>query len=166
MRGGRVLSMRREPLMMNVLPNSPWIKRKLTRAESARINGAKSRGPVSAEGKSRSAQNGLRHGLTASRFVLLPNEDVQGYRALHRSVFRQLRPADATEASIANRVVRCIWLQRRVERIEQDSELLSRYGQRIYRYEASLRRQYCKALEDLAAHRQKRRSHLAAILFT
>jgi len=44
-------------------------------SESARINGAKSHGPISAEGKEKSSRNSLRHGCTASRTLLLACED-------------------------------------------------------------------------------------------
>jgi hypothetical protein len=45
------------------------------RAEASRRNGAKSRGPKTAEGKARSAQNALKHGFRAQKYVVLPEED-------------------------------------------------------------------------------------------
>src|SRR5204863_7386378 len=44
-------------------------------SESARINGAKSHGPKSAEGKKKSSRNSLRHGCTAGHTILLACED-------------------------------------------------------------------------------------------
>jgi hypothetical protein len=45
------------------------------RAEASRRNGARSRGPKTPEGKARSAQNALKHGLRAQKYVVLPEED-------------------------------------------------------------------------------------------
>ena len=51
------------------------------RAEASRTNGAKSRGPKTPEGKARSAQNALRHGMRAEKHVVLP-EDAAEFGAL------------------------------------------------------------------------------------
>src|SRR6266446_3719055 len=62
-------------------------------SESARINGAKSHGPKSAEGKEKSSRNSLRHGCTAHHSLLLACEDRgeldkmrDKYNAMHKPV--------------------------------------------------------------------------------
>jgi len=49
-------------------------KSKLTRAEAARQNGARSQGPKSADGKARSSQNARKHGLSAKPLLVSPDE--------------------------------------------------------------------------------------------
>src|SRR3954451_16157885 len=54
------------------LPDRPDLPRKPSRAEAARTNGARSRGPVTADGKARSSRNALAHGLRARSLTPVP----------------------------------------------------------------------------------------------
>ena len=61
------------------------------RAEASRRNGARSRGPVSAAGKARSAQNAIRHGLRA-RSVLLADESAGDFAGFAAALRAELAP--------------------------------------------------------------------------
>ena len=65
----------------------------LDRAERARRNGARSRGPVTAMGKARSARNALKHGLTARHGVVLDGEDAPAFQAMAERLLADLAPA-------------------------------------------------------------------------
>ena len=60
------------------------------RAAASRRNGAKSRGPKSPEGKARSAQNALKHGMRAHKYVVLPQEDAAAFAALENAILAEL----------------------------------------------------------------------------
>ena len=63
-----------------------------TRAEIARENGAKSRGPISVEGKARSSQNSLSHSLTATQVVCTSPDDQERFNAMHESYIQIWKP--------------------------------------------------------------------------
>ena len=64
-----------------------------TRAAASRRNGAKSRGPKTTEGKARSAQNALRHGMRAVKHIVLPDEDAVEFAQLQTALFEDLGPS-------------------------------------------------------------------------
>jgi hypothetical protein len=72
------------------------------RAQASRINGAKSRGPTTPEGKARSSQNALKHGLCAERFAVVGDEDAQAFAALEG----ELAPDGTLQRLLAGRIAR------------------------------------------------------------
>jgi len=94
------------------------------RAEASRRNGAKSRGPKTAEGKARSAQNALKHGLRAQKHIVLTGEDATEFAELEAALIEELAPEGALQAALAQRVVSAVWRLSRAERLE--AELFAR----------------------------------------
>jgi hypothetical protein len=90
------------------------------RAEASRQNGAKSRGPKSPEGKARSAQNALKHGLRAQKYVVLPEEDAAEFAELEAAMIAELAPVGALQTVLARRVAVAAWRLARADRIETE----------------------------------------------
>jgi hypothetical protein len=88
------------------------------RAEASRRNGAKSRGPKTPEGKARSAQNALRHGMRAQRYVVLPDEDAVEFAELQAALIEELAPVGALQTVLARQVPVAAWRLARADRIE------------------------------------------------
>jgi hypothetical protein len=88
------------------------------RAEASRRNGAKSCGPKTPDGKARSAQNALKHGLCAPKFVVVGDEDPQEFAALEAALIEELAPDGPLQSVLAARVARAVWRLERAERIE------------------------------------------------
>jgi hypothetical protein len=101
------------------------------RAEASRRNGARSRGPRTVEGKARSAQNALKHGLRAEKFVLLDDEDAKQFEAMEEALAADLAPVGALQRLLARRLVAAAWRLERADRIE--SELFALQAERSER---------------------------------
>jgi hypothetical protein len=88
-----------------------------SKSDAARANGAKSRGPITHEGKARSSQNALKHGLTAS-FCVLPGESEQDFETLLEAHRTQHQPATALEEELVRNLAVARWRLARVAAIE------------------------------------------------
>ena len=89
----------------------------ISKSETARINGAKSRGPITEEGRARSSRNSLRHGFTA-KAVVLAAESRPEYQALLDSFLDRFQPADAVEQELVEAMAAARWRLRRLRAIE------------------------------------------------
>ncbi|QOV89720.1 hypothetical protein [Humisphaera borealis] len=88
-----------------------------SRAEQARINGARSRGPVTPAGKAASSQNALKHGLCA-RGVLIPGEDPAIYQAFVDDFIVELNAVGSLQVTLAERAAELAWKLKRVPVLE------------------------------------------------
>jgi len=89
----------------------------MTQAEASRINGAKSHGPVTDEGKAASGQNSRTHGLSGGP-VVLPHESQTEYDALRASFLKRFRPADEIELDLVQEMLDSRWRLRRISAME------------------------------------------------
>jgi hypothetical protein len=69
------------------------------RAAASRKNGARSRGPKTAEGKARSARNALKHGLRAEKYMVLLDEDWGEFAKLETALVAELAPESALQSA-------------------------------------------------------------------
>jgi hypothetical protein len=153
------------------------------RSETARRNGARSRGPITEEGKRRASQNALKHGMY-SPDVLLPNESETELNQLRDEYFAEFSPVGPAERHEVETMTVAEWRIRRFRSMETArlrnemkevprklSDCISavalardvnRVGpggvQAIYKFEPACQRDYDRALRrlfDLQKHRNE-----------
>jgi hypothetical protein len=88
--------------------------------EANRRNATKSTGPKTPEGKERSSQNGLTHGLTSKKCPILPGENEQEYWELQAALVRDLKPRGAMQREMVEDIVQTRWKIRRVPAMEAE----------------------------------------------
>jgi hypothetical protein len=89
------------------------------KSESSRINGAKSRGPITAEGREKSSRNALKHGFTAdNETILLDCEDPAQYNEFVVKLRRIHEPATPAEEDVFEEMVVARWRLRRMRTVE------------------------------------------------
>src|SRR5215472_17922004 len=148
----------------------------LRKVESARRNGAQSRGPVTPEGKSRSAQNAIRHGLLA-KCVVLSMEKHANFELLLQQYMDKFQPRDGVEIGAIEEMAASYWRLHRAFAMERqlfeaalenspDGDDLEKLGniwnqladssrlQSLHRYQSMLHRMHQRALNSLYKMRE------------
>ena len=85
-----------------------------------RQNAQLSTGPVTADGKTRVAQNALKHGLTAKHLIVRDDEREE-FEELRGSLAAELDPRGAVETLTFNEVLHAAWNLRRFRRLEAET---------------------------------------------
>jgi len=81
--------------------------------QQARANGARSKGPVTPEGKRASSRNARKHGLLASTIVI-DDESKAGFDRLLASFTGELQPTTPAEVELVETITIARWRQMRV----------------------------------------------------
>ena len=90
-------------------------------SESSRSNGALSNGPKTEEGKARSSQNSLKHGLNSDKILVLHTEKQEDYDALRAAYVKRFAPHDEVELELVDEMVGARWRLRRIRAIETET---------------------------------------------
>ncbi len=86
---------------------------KKTRAEAARENGAKSRGPTTPEGKAKSSRNSMKHGF-CSRTIVLQTENPDAFYEMLENTQEYFVPEDRMEQELVLEMATARWQLRRI----------------------------------------------------
>ena len=84
-----------------------------------RANALRSTGPRSAEGKSVSCFNALKHGVDAAS-IALPGEDPDDYQAMADAYNEQYQPANVVDRFLVDSLIRADWHKQRLQRLESE----------------------------------------------
>ena len=129
----------------------------LTKAESSRINGTKSHGPVTTEGKSRSCMNSLKHGLTA-KTLCLAGKSQDACNRLAQSHLDLWQPVNEVEVDLVEEMIVTKWLQHRILQAEalQNIDTESNTLTLLRRYDSRLNCQFHRAMAQLIKIRSRK----------
>jgi len=155
----------------------------MSRSESSRINGAKSKGPVTEAGRKKSSLNALKHGLCSSS-ALLSNESEDLFNAHREGYIAHFAPAGTVQLDLVDQIVAASWRLRRSLAMEsaayehemdrrapecqdltEDARLFtaiqsltdnSRFSAHWSRYESRVHRMYHRAMDTLQSLKNKK----------
>jgi hypothetical protein len=86
--------------------------------EASKRNGAKSKGPITSEGRARSSQNALRHGLTAHKSVIIDGESKEEWEHFQSQFLVKFQPRDFVEERMVVELAVCRWRLERLWRMQ------------------------------------------------
>jgi hypothetical protein len=89
-----------------------------TRSEQARLNGAKSKGPITIDGKSRSSQNAIKHGFAASVNVVISIEEKPEWDLHLEGCRASFKPQCYVEQTMVDQLASISWRQSRLVALE------------------------------------------------
>ena len=89
------------------------------RKNASRANGKLSRGPITEEGKRRSAENRLRHGIL-SRTLLLTDENPKAFKQLWTKLHKQFNPQTPHECLQLEKMIAATWRLQRIWTLERE----------------------------------------------
>lgn len=141
-------------------------------SDAARINGSRSHGPITPEGKARSSQNGRVHGFTASRIVFQTPEEQRDYDALLAEYTAALKPEGVVELDSFHQLIHAAWRLRNLAiadarlyekaggdpLLSEDPEIEKRAAL-LHRYRTTAERAYTRALNQLKSLQNNRLYH-------
>ncbi len=170
--------------MENTTPTqtpTPKAPRSAAQIEASRLNGAKSKGPVTEAGKATSSRNSQRHMVFAS-LITIKGEKTDDYEVLAAEQYETWLPADEHECNLVDTMTTCLWRRLRILAMEStamDTQFEragypdnpdfiqtfsaftslseeNRAFERLHRYEARYLRTYERAARSLMAYRKFR----------
>jgi hypothetical protein len=97
---------------------------------ASRANGAKSRGPVTPNGKLASSRNAITHGMLSDT-VVLKAESTDRFRGLLNALFEEFNPRTPFEESLIENMAVSRWRQMRIwgmEKAAMEHEMRRQYG--------------------------------------
>jgi hypothetical protein len=138
------------------------------RSKRSRVNGARSHGPITEQGKQISSRNAAKHGLY-SKNILSVNENEQEFIDLRQTLAGSLHPQNEAEEILISRLATAHWRLNRFLNMEaeiidasfqqgENAETLLTANARplnlLLRYISSAEREISRVLKDLKDHRK------------
>lgn len=101
-------------------PHSEIVMSSQRRIQSSRLNGARSRGPATPEGRAASSRNGTRHGILA-KTVVFEGESKDRFEELLAELTEELQPQTVNETALVETMAIAHWRQMRIWAIQKSS---------------------------------------------